>query len=230
MKTVQCEQCNSVMGLARETPRWELYKCFSCRHVMGRIRKHVKQDEVGDATREMDSCAGSLLDDEFRGMSPEEFESLLEKSEGNKIIDELVAKTQKKRKGRGASHDWLSALQSYKFATCQVVDRDGGQTCVECVGKYGIYRAFFDAHGEEFMFQWILRHASIAQLNQRQQDDLSMRVSQASSEVGLEFRENMARVVVRHIGIPQDYYLAVENSVRELDSAIPILLSIVGQN
>lgn len=226
MKTVKCDQCNSVMGLARETPRWELYKCFSCRHVMGRIRKHVKQHEVGDATMEMDSCAGSLLDDEFRGMDPEEFKLLFEKSEGNKIFDEMVAKTRKKRKGRGASHDWLSALQSYEFATCQVVDLDGGRTCVECAGKYGIYRAFLDAHGEEFIFQWIARHQSIARLKKQERDDLVKRVAQSSSVVELDFKENMARVRVQHIGIPQDYYLAVEKSVREVDSVIPIVLSI----
>ncbi len=138
---------------------------------------------------------------------------------------DVVATTQTRPKGRGDSCDWLSALQSYEFLSCRIVDRDGGRTCYDCVGKCGTYRAFLDAHGEKFIFQWIMRHPSIAQLNKQEQDDLVKRIAQASSGVELEFKENMARVRVQHIGIPEDYYLAVEKSVRELDSVIPIVLS-----
>jgi hypothetical protein len=229
MKTIQCKQCSSVMGLVRETPRWELYKCFSCRHVMGRIHDGLKQREFKDATREMDNYADSLFDEEYQSVSPEELKRRFERNETNNISDEVVAATQARPKRRRDSCDWLSALQSYEFMACRIVDRDEGWTCVECVGKYGIYRAFLHALGVVFKFQWILRHPSIAQLNKREQDDLVKRVAQASSGVALEFKENMARVRVQHIGIPDDYYLAVEESVREVDTVIPILLSTVGQ-
>ncbi len=72
MKTVQCEECDSVMGLVRETPRWELYKCFSCRQLIGQILEELKQHEFEDANMEMDTYAKSLLDEELQSMSPEE--------------------------------------------------------------------------------------------------------------------------------------------------------------
>jgi len=230
MKTVQCKQCDSVMGLVNETLRWELYKCFSCRHVMGRIHEELKQHEIEDATREMDTYAEALLDQELQIMSPEELKRFFERNERSKTFDDVVANSQARPKGRGASRDWLGALQSYEFETCQVVNCEEERTCVECVGKYGIYRAFLDAQSETFIFQWITRHPSIAQLNRQEQDDLVKRIAQASSGVKLEFKDDMARVRIQHIGIPEDHDLAVEKSVREMDTVIPILLSTVVGN
>ena len=232
METVECEQCKSVMGLVKKTPRWALYKCFSCRHIMGRINNELKQDEFKDAEMEMDFYADSLIKPELTDIasrlqkkSPEDLKRFFEKKEGNEMYDDIVANMQAQPKGRGVSHDWLSALQNYEFAICFVVSRNGDRMCVECVDKHWTYRAFFDVHGEECIFQWVVDHQSIGQLNKQEQDDLAKQIAQASSGSELDFKGNMARVRVRHIGIPKDYYLAVENSVRELDSVIPIVLS-----
>ena len=46
METTKCAECKSVMGLIAKTPRWKLYKCFSCGRLMGRIANHLKEHEV----------------------------------------------------------------------------------------------------------------------------------------------------------------------------------------
>lgn len=231
MKTVPCKECGSVMGLVREAPRWELYKCFSCRHVMGRFHEELKEHEFEDATREMDTYAATLLDEELQSMSAEGLTRLFcERNEKQKVSEDVIAPTQTRPMGRGGSCDWLNALQSFEFGACRILERDGGRTSLECIGKYGIYRAFVDAHAATFVFQWIIRHASIAHLNRQRQDDLVMRVAQASPRVELEFKEDMARVRVQHVGILDDYDLAVANAVREIDTVIPILLSTVERN
>jgi hypothetical protein len=66
------------MGLVEKTPRWALYKCFSCRHVMGKINNELKGPEFKDATAEMDAHAQSIMHDELRDrlqhMSPDELD------------------------------------------------------------------------------------------------------------------------------------------------------------
>ena len=176
METVECPQCKSVMGLVRTTPRWAVYKCFSCRIVTGQLSDKLEPSEIQDAEGEMNSYVGSLMVPDLKDIairlqstSPKEHDRFLERQQGNKMLDDMVTNTQTQPKGRGASHDWLSALQSYEFVTCFVVSRDGGRTCVECACPPWTYRAFFDAHGEEFIFQWIVSHQSIGQLNKQGQ-------------------------------------------------------------
>ena len=81
METTKCAECKSVMGLIAKTPRWKLYKCFSCGRLMGRIANDLKEHEVEYATMEMDSYAGSLIRDEhghlLQGMIPEERDKFL---------------------------------------------------------------------------------------------------------------------------------------------------------
>lgn len=230
MKTINCEHCKSVMGLVKETPRWALYKCFSCRHVMGQFAKELTQDELKEATMEMDTFAQIHLDDQLRdigkrldSMSSEELNNFFRR---NDKPDEAQAQAKSKK----ATHDWLSAIQSYEFQTCQVLNHDGEWTCVECVGKYGIYRAFFDDHGSRLKLQWIISRPSIGQLDKQERDDLVMQITQASTGVELDFNVNMARLCVKYIGFPDDYYLIVDKSVRELESVIPTLLKIFGGN
>lgn len=66
MKTVNCEQCKSVMGLIKETPRWVLYQCFSCRCVKGILNRKLKPHEREEAEREMDMYGESLINATIR--------------------------------------------------------------------------------------------------------------------------------------------------------------------
>ena len=88
METIECEQCKSVMGLVKKTPRWALYKCFSCRHVMGQINNELERGEYEDAEREMDIYAESLIGVELRDianrlrrMSPEERDAFFKRND-----------------------------------------------------------------------------------------------------------------------------------------------------
>jgi hypothetical protein len=76
MEAVECQHCKSVMGVVRKTPRWTLYRCFSCRHIMGRINGELKGADYENAESEMDRFAGSLIGDDFRRMSPEDLAKL----------------------------------------------------------------------------------------------------------------------------------------------------------
>jgi hypothetical protein len=85
MEAIMCEHCKSVMGLVKETPRWKLYRCYSCRHVTGQINRELKGLEFEDATREMDDHAGSVMRgelgdirDRLQRMSPEELGEFFE--------------------------------------------------------------------------------------------------------------------------------------------------------
>ena len=79
METVNCNLCNSVMGLVKETPQWAVYKCFSCRRVMGKLNEKLKPNEREEAEREMDEYAFSLTDAEVINM--------LEKMSSKEILD-----------------------------------------------------------------------------------------------------------------------------------------------
>ncbi|HET6455237.1 MAG TPA: hypothetical protein VFI02_12595 [Armatimonadota bacterium] len=91
METVECSDCKSVMGLVKETPRWKVHKCFSCRRVMGQLSKDLNPDEREDAEREMDSFAESLLSDDIRrigdrlrNMSPQELQDFFKTKDSQK--------------------------------------------------------------------------------------------------------------------------------------------------
>lgn len=65
METVECTDCKSVMGLVMKTPRWAIYKCFSCRHVMGCLNGELEGTEREDADAEMDLHASTIMNDEM---------------------------------------------------------------------------------------------------------------------------------------------------------------------
>ena len=233
MRTIECERCRSVMGLVKETQRWALYKCFSCRHIIGQFNKKLTQDELKDATMEMDTCAQFHMDYELKNIkerlgsiSSEELNIFLNR---NNKPNDMISTAQVQAESKKTPHDWLSAIESYKFQMSQIVDHREESTCVECIGKFGTYRAFFDDCGSRFILQWIISHPSIGQLDKQERDDWMMEISQATTGVELDFNVNKARLRVQYIGIPDDYYLTLEKSVLELESVIPILLSKFGQ-
>ena len=217
------------MGLVTERPRWALYKCFSCRHVVGQFAKELTRDELEVATMEMDTIAQIHLDEKLSDirkglemMSSEELNNFFGRND-------QPEEAQAQAKINKAPHDWLSAIQSYEFKTCQIINNDGEWTCIECVGKYGTYRAFYDELGTTFKLQWIISHPSIGHFKKQERDDLVMQITKASSGVEIDFNVNMARLCVKYIGFPDDYYLSLEKSVRELESVIPTVLSIFGK-
>jgi hypothetical protein len=144
------------MGVIRKTPRWALYKCFSCRHVMGRIDDQLEPGKRETAGVALDRYAGSIVVQQRRSISPEELveamsrvvgpEQLLADSRqpdgapkeyAHEKADQLCEQAQEiyaQSDGYGfaeASALFRQALEIYK----QLADHDGVAECLYEIGS-----------------------------------------------------------------------------------------------
>lgn len=156
MEATECKQCGSTMGVLRKTPRWTLYKCFSCRHVMGRIDEQLEPGKRETAGAALDRYAGSIVDQQCWTISPEELveamsrvvgpEKLLAdsrqpdgapKEHANGKADQLCEQAQEiyeQSDGYGfaeASALYRQALEIYQ----RVADHDGVAECLYEIGS-----------------------------------------------------------------------------------------------